>query len=94
VHPGSGRGAAQEKGVSLTSKLPEGLTEVTGDEQRLSLVLSNLLSNALWHTSQWGQIAVFAQRVDGKYVRIAVQGDGEGSTFAFSLRVSGKPEPV
>jgi len=72
------RGAAQEKGVGLTSKLPEGLPEVTGDEQRLSQVLSNLLSNALRHTPQGGQIAVVAQVADGQGVRIAVQDNGEG----------------
>jgi two-component system sensor histidine kinase BaeS len=72
------RGIAQEKGVSLTSELPEGLPAVAGDEQRLSQVLSNLLSNALRHTAPGGQIAVVAQRVDGKDVRIAVQDNGEG----------------
>jgi signal transduction histidine kinase len=64
--------------VGLTSKLPEGLPEVTGDEQRLSQVLSNLLSNALRHTPQGGQIAVVAQAADGQGVRIAVQDNGEG----------------
>ena len=72
------RGAAQEKGVSLTSELAEGLPAVTGDEQRLSQVLSNLLSNALRHTQQGGQIAVVARQVDGDEVRIAVQDNGEG----------------
>jgi signal transduction histidine kinase len=72
------RGAAQEKGVSLTSELPDGLPAVAGDAQRLSQVLSNLLSNALRHTSQGGQIAVVAQQADGKDVRITVQDDGEG----------------
>jgi signal transduction histidine kinase len=72
------RSAAQEGGVSLTSELADGLPEVAGDEQRLSQVLSNLLSNALRHTPQGGQIAIVAQQVDGKDVRIAVQDDGEG----------------
>jgi two-component system sensor histidine kinase BaeS len=142
------RGAAQEKGVSLTSELPEGLPAVAGDEQRLSQVLSNLLSNALRHTAPGGQIAIAAEQVDGDDVRIAVQDngegipaeelphvferfyrtdharsrdtggsglglaiarslveahggqigvesvEGEGSTFALSLPVSGEPEPV
>jgi len=72
------RGAAQENGVSLTSELPEGLPAVLGDAQRLSQVLSNLLSNALRHTPQGGQIAVVARQVDGEGVRIAVQDSGEG----------------
>ena len=142
------RGAAQDKEVSLTSELPEGLPAVAGDAQRLSQVLSNLLSNALRHTPQGGQITVGVRQVDGKDVRITVQDNGEGipadelphvferfyrtdharsrdtggsglgltiarslveahngriwvesvegkgSTFAFSLPVSGKPEPV
>lgn len=72
------RGAAQEKGVGLTSELSEGLPTVAGDEQRLSQVLFNLLSNALRHTPQGGQIIVCAQQIDGEQVRIAVQDSGEG----------------
>jgi two-component system OmpR family sensor kinase/two-component system sensor histidine kinase BaeS len=72
------RSAAQEKGVSLTSVLPEGLPAVAGDGQRLSQVLSNLLSNALRHTPEGGQIAVVAQRIGDGDVRIAVQDNGEG----------------
>ena len=37
-----------------------------------------MLSNALRHTHQGGQIAVVAQQVDGKGVRITVQDNGEG----------------
>jgi signal transduction histidine kinase len=72
------RGAAHEKGISLTNELPDGLPEVAGDAQRLCQVLSNLLSNALRHTPQGGQIAVVARQVDGKNVRVAVQDNGEG----------------
>jgi signal transduction histidine kinase len=72
------RSAAQEKGVSLTSELPEGLPAVAGDAQRLSQVLSNLMSNALRHTPPGGRIAVVARQVDGQDVRIAVLDNGEG----------------
>jgi len=72
------RGAAQEKGVSLTSELPDGLPEVAGDAQRLSQVLSNLLSNALRHTPQGGRITVCVQQMDGEKLQIAVQDSGEG----------------
>ncbi len=72
------RGTAQENGVSLAIELPEDLPAVPGDAQRLSQVLSNLLSNALRHTPQGGQISVAARQVDGGEVRIAVQDDGEG----------------
>jgi len=72
------RSAAQEKGVSLTSELPQGLPAVAGDAQRLSQVLSNLLSNALRHTPQGGQVAVLARQIDGKEVRVTVQDNGEG----------------
>jgi two-component system sensor histidine kinase BaeS len=72
------RGAAQEKGVSLTSELPEAMPLVVGDAQRLCQVLFDLLSNALRHTPQGGQIIVCAQQIDGEKVRIAVQDTGEG----------------
>jgi signal transduction histidine kinase len=72
------RGAAQEKGVRLASEIGEGVPPVAGDAQRLSQVLFNLLSNAVRHTPEGGQITVSAQQVESSLVRIAVQDNGEG----------------
>ncbi|MCP4518840.1 MAG: HAMP domain-containing protein, partial [Delftia sp.] len=70
--------AAREKGVSLRAQLPEGLSPIVGDRQRLAQVLFNLLSNALRHTPPGGQITVSAQQGGGGDVRVSVQDSGEG----------------
>ena len=72
------RGAAQEKGVGLTSRTDEGMLPVAGDAQRLSQALFNLLSNALRHTPAGGRIMVAAQQDENDRVRVTVQDTGEG----------------
>ena len=72
------RSVAQEKGVGLTSRINEGMPPVAGDAQRLSQVLSNLLSNALRHTAAGGQIIVAARQDKNDRVRVTVQDTGEG----------------
>jgi signal transduction histidine kinase len=70
--------AAREKGVSLRAELPESLSPIVGDRQRLAQVLFNLLSNALRHTPPGGQITVSAQQVGKEDVQVSVQDSGEG----------------
>ena len=72
------RGTALEKGVGLRSEIGESVPPVAGDAQRLSQVLFNLLSNAVRHTPEGGQITVTAQLIESKEVRITVQDNGEG----------------
>jgi len=72
------RSVAQEKGVGLKSRINEGMPPVAGDAQRLSQVLSNLLSNALRHTAAGGQIIVAARQDKNDRVRVTVQDTGEG----------------
>jgi signal transduction histidine kinase len=72
------RGAAQEKDVTLSAELPDRLSPVVGDRQRLAQVLLNLLSNALRHTPPEGQISVAARQVNEREVQVAVRDSGEG----------------
>ncbi|MDA8186749.1 MAG: ATP-binding protein [Dehalococcoidales bacterium] len=55
---------AIEKGIDLDLDLPEGLPLADVDEQRVSQVVNNLLSNALRHTGSGGRVSV-AARNDG-----------------------------
>lgn len=48
----------QEKGVELSSKVPEGLPPVLADGDRAVQVLTNPLGNALRHTPTGGRVAV------------------------------------
>ena len=71
------RGAAQDKGIVLSTDLPDRQLPVAGDAQRLTQVLLNLLSNALHYTPFEGRITVAARQVAGQ-VQVSVQDTGEG----------------
>jgi signal transduction histidine kinase len=68
---------AQAKKVDLSARVPDVPLYVSGDAQRLTQVLLNLLTNALQYTPPGGQIVASARRVEGE-VRVAVQDTGEG----------------
>ncbi len=55
---------AREKGVALTSEIPEGLPPVMVDPDRLTEILFNLLDNAMKFTSE-GEIRVSAEQRPG-----------------------------
>jgi signal transduction histidine kinase len=68
---------AGEKGVSITEELTPGDPEVMGDEQRLSQVFLNLLSNALQYTPSGGAITIKSSFAD-ESVRIDFIDTGSG----------------
>ena len=57
--------------------LPDEPVTVTGDEQRLHQVVTNLLGNARHHTPPGTTVTVSASAVDGR-VRVTVHDDGPG----------------
>lgn len=71
------RVAADERGVRLSSEREPELEQVLADPERLQLVLSNLVANAVRHTSHGGDVVVKARR-DGERVRFEVTDTGEG----------------
>jgi signal transduction histidine kinase len=56
---------AEEKGVIVTTSIPEGLC-VSGDEGSLRRVFANLLDNAIKYTSKEGSVRITAER-DGDF---------------------------
>ena len=72
---------AREKQVNLTLKLPPDLPPVQADSDRVRQVLHNLLTNALRHTPEGGQIEIEAQLSDHQ-ARIIVADTGSGITAA------------
>lgn len=70
------RAAFEDKGVALQVTSQEGL-QVHADQERLSQVLNNLLSNALRHTPTGGTVTVKAEK-QGKQVLFKVQDTGIG----------------
>lgn len=83
---GSSRRAAQDRGVALNTDLPDDLPDVWVDTTRIGHIFSNLLSNALKHTSPGGRIALTAE-ADDAWVRFHVSDTGEGIPAAFLSRV-------
>jgi signal transduction histidine kinase len=75
------RPQAESKGISLEAHLPEGLPLVRVDEDRISQVIGNLLSNALRHTPAGGRIQVEVQELEderGAWVRFTISDTGPG----------------
>jgi two-component system, NtrC family, sensor histidine kinase KinB len=71
------RTVAKDKGVTVRVEagVPQGLIAV--DPERISIALSNLVSNAVRHTPPGGVVTLAATR-DQKALRIKVSDDGEG----------------
>ena len=68
---------AQERAITFTVELPDGLPRIAGDGDRLAQVFTNLIDNAIRHTPDGGQIAVRAVP-SGQGVAVSVQDTGEG----------------
>lgn len=71
---------AADKGVKLRAECPESMT-VVGDELKLHEVLQNLITNAIHHARDAGEVVVRTQRLvrpDGDVARVMVQDDGVG----------------
>jgi NtrC-family two-component system sensor histidine kinase KinB len=80
---------AEEKRVSLTITLPEGLPNVRADANKITWVLTNLISNALRYTSEGGHIRLSAEPF-GPYVQVSVSDDGVGIPFEYQSKIFDK----
>ncbi len=70
-------GAADEKRIDLTLTLPPKVPKIRGDKQRLSVLLNNLIGNAVKYTPEGGQVQVQLEIVE-QCVRILVGDNGIG----------------
>lgn len=71
---------AAERGVALKADTSEPMMLI-GDELKLHEVLQNLITNAIHHAQDAGEVVVKASRLarpDGDVARIVVQDDGKG----------------
>jgi NtrC-family two-component system sensor histidine kinase KinB len=67
----------EQKHVELTWKLPEDLSNIRADSNKITWVLTNLISNALRYVPDGGHIQVAAKRI-GPYIHLSVRDDGPG----------------
>jgi signal transduction histidine kinase len=68
---------ADEKGVELVLSLPAKVPTLRGDKERLSVVLTNLIGNAVKYTPSRGHVEVSCVE-DGTRLRISVSDSGIG----------------
>lgn len=74
------RQGAELKGVTITMNITPEIPVVNMDRTRITQVLNNLLSNAIRHTPDDGNITVSGKTVALSTVRITVSDSGEGIT--------------
>jgi two-component system, NtrC family, sensor histidine kinase KinB len=80
------RDAAEAAGVALQVRAEGADEQVAADPDRLALVLSNLVSNALRHTPRGGRITLQASPA-GPAVRFEVADTGEGIPHEWQERI-------
>jgi two-component system, OmpR family, sensor histidine kinase BaeS len=69
---------SQEKEVSISFNIAEGISSLNIDRDRIKQVLHNLLENALRYTSSGGSVSVKAEKDGDRMVRISVADTGSG----------------
>jgi signal transduction histidine kinase len=69
--------AGQDRGITVTSEIPEDLPEIRADLESLREVLANLVANAVNYNRDGGQVLVRARSL-GPQVAIEVEDNGYG----------------
>jgi two-component system phosphate regulon sensor histidine kinase PhoR len=69
---------ADDRQVSLTISIPDGLPPALADRDRLRQVLSNLVENATKYNQPGGRVEVTARRLPSGELRVSVIDDGIG----------------
>jgi len=81
--------AAAERGVQLSAPPPVVDGEVLADPERIAIVLSNLITNAIRHTPSGGTVEVRARPLDSM-VRFEVADTGHGIPQEYQQRLFDK----
>jgi PAS domain S-box-containing protein len=82
-------GAADQKTIDLTLVLPPKVPKLRGDKQRLSVLLTNLIGNAIKYTKEGGRVQVCVE-VSDYCLRIVVSDTGIGIAPEDQLHVFDK----
>lgn len=80
---------ADEKSIKLSFEAKEGLPQVKADPNKITWVLTNLISNAMRYTSAGGNIRLAAVQVYPQ-VHILVSDDGTGIPYEYQSRIFDK----
>jgi len=82
-------GLIEEKSINIEFKEPKGLPSVKADLHKIILVLTNLISNAVRHTQNGGDIQINASQA-GNQIEVSVKDTGEGIPYEFQSRIFDK----
>lgn len=74
------------KQVQLTANAPEDLPSVKADANKITWVLSNLISNALRYVNKGGHIQLIGRKI-GTYVHLSVRDNGPGIPPEYHSRI-------
>lgn len=80
---------AEERAVILQLRLPEDLPEVRADVNKMTWVLTNLVSNALRYSESGARVEVSAAPFESS-VHLTVRDEGEGIPYEFQSRIFDK----
>jgi NtrC-family two-component system sensor histidine kinase KinB len=80
------KGQLGQKEVQLTLELAGDLPSIRVDANKITWVLSNLISNALRYVSKGGHIQLMAKRI-GAYVHLSVRDDGPGIPSEYQAKI-------
>jgi len=83
------RTLAAARGIELTTALPLSDGEVLVDAERITLVFSNLIANALHHTPSGGQVTIWTRPLNG-WIRCEVADTGNGIPQKYHQRIFDK----
>jgi PAS domain S-box-containing protein len=83
------RGFAEGHRVTMTIHVPPWPQYVMGDPDRLEQVLTNLVSNAIKHSPEGGEVEIWGEQRSGN-ARIEVRDRGPGVPLEFRERIFGK----
>jgi NtrC-family two-component system sensor histidine kinase KinB len=83
------QGQAAAASVALSAEYPENIPAVLADANKILLVLTNLVTNALRYTAPGGFVKIMA-RSAGSYVEVRVQDNGAGIPYEEQARIFDK----
>lgn len=76
----------EQKRIELDAQPAEALPEVRADANKVTWVLTNLISNALRYVHEGGHIQLSAIRI-GDHVHISVRDDGPGIPLEYQTKI-------
>ena len=77
---------AKNNGIALYNRIEEDLPNVVVDEEKITWVLNNLVSNALKYTNSGGEIIIGAF-IDGEKMKVFVKDNGKGIPREYHERI-------